>query len=115
MLLVVSNTSRYGWFTVMAPSARIDDGELDLVWFPACAHWRRRIWRVLWDVFRGRAGQCPYLRFARTQSVHLEASSVQPVQCDGELVGKTPMDVHILPRALRVIVASPAAPPRSAV
>jgi len=115
VLLVVSNTSRYGWFTVMAPSARIDDGELDMVWFPADARWRRKIWRVLWDVFRGRAGQCPYLRFTRAESVRVEASSAQPVQCDGELVGETPVDVHVLRRTLRVIVASPAAPPRSAV
>ncbi|GIV16838.1 MAG: lipid kinase [Armatimonadota bacterium] len=115
VLLVVSNTSRYGWFTVIAPSARTDDGELDIVWFAADACWRRRIWRVLWDVFGGGAAKCPYLRFARAQSVHVEASSVQPVQCDGELVGETPMNVHVLPRALRVIGASPPAPSRSAV
>lgn len=115
VLLVASNTSHYGWFTVIAPSARIDDGELDLVWFPADAHWRRRIWRVLWDVFWGRAARCPYLRFARARSVHVESSSVQPVQCDGELAGETPMDIHVLRRALRVIVASPAALSHNAV
>lgn len=115
VLLVASNTSRYGWFTVIAPSARTDDGELDLVWFPADARWRQQMWRVLWDVFWGRAGRCPYLRFARAKSLHVEAASVQYVQCDGEPVGETPMDVHVLPRALRVIVASPPAPSRSAV
>ncbi|MGC8784239.1 MAG: diacylglycerol/lipid kinase family protein [Armatimonadota bacterium] len=115
VLLVVSNTSRYGWFTVIAPSARTDDGELDAVWFPADARWRRKIWRVLWDVSWGRAGRCPYLRFARAKSVRVEASSVQYVQCDGELAGETPMDVHVLPRALRVIAASPPAPSRNAV
>lgn len=115
VLLVASNTSRYGWFTVIAPSGRTDDGELDLVWFPADAHWRRKMWRVVWDVFWGRAEQCPYLRRARAKSFHVEAASVQYVQCDGELVGETPMDVHVLPRALRVIAASPPAPSRSAV
>lgn len=115
VLLVASNTSRYGWFTVIAPSARTDDGELDLVWFPADARWRRKMWRVVWDVFSGRAEQCPYLRRARAKSFHVEAASVQYVQCDGEPVGETPMDVHVLPRALRAIAASPAAPSRSAV
>lgn len=115
VLLVASNTSRYGWFTVIAPSARTDDGELNLVWFPADAHWRRKIWRVVWDVLLGRAERCPYLHRARTTSLHVEASSVQQVQCDGELVGETPMDVHVLPRALRVIAASPPAPSRSVV
>lgn len=115
VLLVASNTSRYGWFTVIAPAARTDDGELDVVWFPADARWRQKIWRVLWDVFRGRAGRCPYLHSVRAGSLRVEASSVQPVQCDGELVGETPVDVHTLPRALRVIAASPPAPSRSAV
>ncbi len=115
VLLVVSNTSRYGWFTVIAPSARTDDGELDLVWFPADTRWQRKIWRVLWDVLWGRAGDCPHLRFARARSVRVEAFSPQYVQCDGELVGETPMDVHLLPRALRVIAASPPAPSRTAV
>jgi diacylglycerol kinase (ATP) len=115
VLLVVSNTSRYGWFTQIAPSARCDDGELDIVWFPADASWRRKIWRVWWDVSLGRAERCPYLRFARAESVRVEASSVQYVQCDGELVGQTPMEVHVLPRVLHVIAASPPAPLRSAV
>lgn len=115
VLLVASNTSRYGWFTVIVPSALTDDGELDMVWFPADTGWRWKIWRVLWDVFWDRARRCPYLRFARAKSLHVEAASVQYVQCDGELVGKTPMDVHVLPRALRVIVALPPAPSRSAV
>jgi len=115
VLLVVSNTSRYGWFTRIAPSARCDDGELDIVWFPADAGWRRKIWRVLWDVCLGKAERCPYLRFARAKSVHVEASSVQDVQCDGEPAGQTPMDVRILHRALQVIAASPPAPLRNAV
>ena len=115
VLLVVSNTSRYGWFTQIAPSARCDDGELDIVWFPADAGWRRKIWRVWWDVSLGRAERCPYLRFARAESVRVEALSVQYVQCDGELVGQTPMDVRVLHRALQVIAASPPAPLRSAV
>jgi len=115
VLLVVSNTSRYGWFTVIAPSALTDDGELDIVWFPADARWRRKMWRVLWDVFWGKSGRCPHLCFARAKSVRVEAFSAQFVQCDGELVGETPMDVHVLPRALRVIAASPPAPSRNAV
>jgi diacylglycerol kinase (ATP) len=115
VMLVVSNTSRYGWFTQIAPSARTDDGELDIVWLPADAGWRQKIWRVLWDVSLGRAERCPYLRFARAESVRVEASSVQYVQCDGELVGQTPMEVHVLPRVLHVIAASPPAPLRNAV
>ncbi|MCS6950540.1 MAG: hypothetical protein NZ520_08780 [bacterium] len=114
VLLIAANTAHYGWFTVVAPFAQIDDGELDLVWFPAEGAWRQRMWRVAWDVLWGRAGQCPYLRHVRARRVDVKADVPQPLQCDGEPAGGTPVRVDILPRALRVIVASPPVPSRSA-
>jgi len=110
VMLVVSNTSRYGWFTVIAPPARIDDGVLDVMALPAHVQWRQRIWRVAWDVLRNRADHCPYLLHLRARSLHIECARPQPFQCDGELVGWTPMDVSLLSNALRVIAASPPAP-----
>ncbi len=115
VVLIAANTAHYGWFTVVAPSARVDDGVLNLVWFPAGRGWQRQIWRVAWDVVWGRAERCPHLRTARGRSLRVEAETSQPVQCDGEPAGTTPMQVSLLPRALRVIVASPRALSRSAV
>ncbi|MEJ5253665.1 MAG: diacylglycerol kinase family protein, partial [Armatimonadota bacterium] len=115
VILVVTNTSRYGWFTTIAPHARMDDGMLDVVWMSAVRTWRRAIWRVLVDVMTGRAGKCPYLRYERATTVRVEAFPTQPAQCDGEPAGETPLSVGILPGALRVIAPSPPAPSRNAV
>ncbi len=115
VIVVVTNTSRYGWFTTIAPHARMDDGVLDLVWMPAVRTWRRAIWRVLVDVMTGRAGKCPYLRYERARTVHIAALPTQPAQCDGEPAGETPLSVSVVPGALRVIVPSPPAPSRNAV
>jgi len=115
VIVVVANTSRYGWFTTIAPHARIDDGVLDLVWLPAGRGWRRAIWHVFLDVMTGRAGRCPHLRFERAREVRIVAVPAQPAQCDGEPAGETPLSISVLPRALRVIAPSPRAPWRSAV
>lgn len=114
VLLVVSNASRYGWFTVIAPSARMNDGVLDVLYLPAETQWKWHLWRVAWDVFLGKVERCPYIQRFRAQSLHIEAHVPQPFQCDGELVGMTPMEVRLLPEALRVIAASPPALSRSA-
>lgn len=115
VIVVATNTARYGWFTTIAPHARVDDGVLDIVWLPAGRGWRLAIWRVFVDVMTGRVGKCPYLRFERAREVRIEATPAQPVQCDGEPAGETPLHVSVLPSALRVIAPSPAIPQRSAV
>lgn len=114
VILVATNTSRYGWFTVIAPHARLDDANLDIVWMPAVRTWRRAIWRVLMDVMTGRASHCPHLRTLKANEVHIEALPPQPAQCDGEAIGYTPLSIRVQPRCLRVIAASPAIPSRSA-
>lgn len=115
VIVVVTNTARYGWFTTIAPHARIDDGVLDIVWLPAGRGWRLAIWRVFLDVMTGRASKCPYLRFERAREARIEAVPAQPVQCDGEPAGETPLRVSVLSRALRVIAPSPPVPSRNAV
>ncbi len=115
VLVVASNTSHYGWFTRLAPQARIDDGMLDVVWLSAGRSWRRRIWRVFVDVLRGVPDRCPHLHFHRTSTLRIECEPAQPAQSDGELEGTTPLQIGVLPGALRVIAASPPAPSRSAV
>lgn len=114
VMVVATNTAHYGWFTRIAPSARIDDGWLDVVWFHTSSRWRQRIWRVVADVVRGLAHRCPHLQTSRARRVRIECASVQDVQCDGELVAQTPVEVSVVSRSLRVIAASPPAPSRSA-
>lgn len=115
VIVVATNTSRYGWFTTIAPHARIDDGVLDIVWLPAGRGWRRAVWRVFVDVMVGKAGRCPYLRFERAREMRIEAMPVQPAQCDGEPIGETPLHVNVLQGALRVIAPPPPVPSRNAV
>ncbi len=102
---MVSNTSNFGISGISAlPGTDISDGILDVVLFPATD-----IQTVL-ALAATAAGledlAAPLPRW-RTQQVTLYADPPQPITCDGDIVGQTPVEVRVLHRALKVI-----APPR---
>jgi diacylglycerol kinase family enzyme len=62
---------------------------------------------VGWNVIRGRHRQernIQYLTASRVVAIHTEHPS--PVQGDGEVIGQTPLEVQVVPNALRVVVPS---------
>lgn len=85
------------------PDVRVDDGRIDVCivrTVTALDHLR-----VGWSLLRGRQKQDPnltYLTAERVVAVH--ADRALPVQADGEVVGETPLEVRVVPRALTVIV-----------
>ncbi len=86
-----------------APDILLDDGKLDvcLVLVPTAGESIRSGLRVM----RYRRKPVPNVRWLRARrSVKIEANRVLPVQGDGDLIGETPVDVTVLPQAVRVIV-----------
>jgi diacylglycerol kinase family enzyme len=86
-----------------APEILLDDGKLDvcLVLVPTAAESIRSGLRVM----RHRRKPLPNVRWLRARrSVKIEANRVLPVQGDGDLIGETPVEVTVLPQAVRVIV-----------
>ncbi len=103
---LVSNTASFGISGVTAlPGTDISDGILDVVLFPASD-----IQTVL-ALAATAAGledlAAPLPRW-RTQHLVLHADPPQPITCDGDIVGQTPVEIRVLHRALKVI-----APPHS--
>lgn len=94
-----------------APEIRPDDGKLDvcLVLVPTAAESIRSGWRVL----RRRRKLLPNVRWLRARrSVRVESNRALPAQGDGDLIGETPVEVAVVPGAVRVIV--PKRPPEGA-
>jgi YegS/Rv2252/BmrU family lipid kinase len=61
--------------------------------------------RIAGTVLLRRQRQDPNLRFLRAQQhVHIAADLPLPVQGDGDFVGYTPVQIRVVPSALRVIV-----------
>ena len=86
-----------------APEILPDDGKLDvcLVLVPTVAESIRSGLRVM----RHRRKPLPNVRWLRARrSVKIEANRRLPVQGDGDLIDETPVEVTVLPRAVRVVV-----------
>jgi diacylglycerol kinase (ATP) len=97
------------------PDIRIDDGALDVV--VVIARGLSDYPRLVFNILRRRATQ-PDVRFLRAKrSVIIRPDKPLPVQADGDVVGTSPVEIQVVPRAVRVIVppgTSPAATARAA-
>ena len=101
-LAVVANASLYTYRWRLAPEARIDDGWLDLCLFGSASRAQTR-GQVL-AALSGRHADYPGVRHFRARELRFECEPPVCLQLDGDPAGETPVDIHIAPRALRVVV-----------
>ncbi|MCX7670296.1 MAG: diacylglycerol kinase family lipid kinase [Anaerolineae bacterium] len=109
ILASVANGGRTGGGFMMAPDARLDDGELDLV----CGHTPNpavTLW-LLPHVIRGtHLSKKRYVSASRAAELVLEAPAGVPVHLDGEVfrTDARRLEIRTLPGRLRVVAAAPA-------
>ena len=106
--VTICNAPFYGAHMQIAPEALMDDGLLDVVIyrnFSKFEYLRNAI-----SISQGRRPYQPKLKYLRVQSLRVDADQPMEIQADGELLGKTPAFVTVLPGALRVRVSGKAAP-----
>jgi YegS/Rv2252/BmrU family lipid kinase len=104
---IVSNGRLYGGVVPMLPTARLDDGVLDVALFPggnsldAGGHAVR--------VLAGLHHTDPRVIIRQVHRLHLETlATAIPVQTDGDPLGTTPLEVEVLPRAVLALGYAPA-------
>ncbi|NLM79287.1 MAG: hypothetical protein GX173_14625, partial [Ruminococcaceae bacterium] len=85
------------------PDIRLDDGRLDvwIVSFKTIQDYPRYLFRTI----IGRPAKQLSHFMSASQSVTLQSNNPMPVQADGEDIGKTPVEIEILPGAITVIVS----------
>lgn len=86
----------------MAPEARADDGQLDVVVIGDVT--KADFVRTFPKIYRGRHLSHPKIELLRGTSVRVESKHPLPVVLDGEQPGTTPAEFEVVPRALRVRV-----------
>ena len=91
---------RVGGGMHVAPGARDDDGLLDFVTVADAGPWYNLL--SLPKLFNGRLHSDPNVQYARAAQGHLVLDPPMAVQCDGQVVGRTPVTFDLLPGALRV-------------
>jgi diacylglycerol kinase (ATP) len=100
MLIAVANNQSIGGGMLVAPDAQLDDGLLDL--FVVTPMSKFAFVRVFPKVFSGTHTSLEQVHLSRVRSVRLEASGAV-AYADGERIGALPVDVEVVPAALRVL------------
>ena len=98
----VANATSYGSGVRIAPDARMDDGWLEVVLVGDVA-WTRLVEAIPIVLTTGDLRFEEVKRF-RCRRVVLRADRAVKVHGDGELLGESPAEFEILPRAIRVMV-----------
>jgi len=100
VLVAVGNTASYGGGMRICPDADPADGQLDITVVRAMP--RRRVLRFFPTIFKGTHVEQDGIDTYRTPSVHIEAPGIR-AYADGEYVAPLPVDVSVVPGALRVL------------
>jgi YegS/Rv2252/BmrU family lipid kinase len=104
-LVAVVNGTHAGGGMNFSPSARIDDGLLDVL--SVCGISRAALVRELLRVHSGGHLANPNVRLARGSRVRIEAmgeTDALMLEADGDVRGGTPVELRVVPAALRVVM-----------
>ena len=104
----VGNGRFHGGGLSVSEVAAIDDGKLDLYLVAPGTAWQ--LFSCLTHLKFG-LPKPDLLKQARAERVVLKTTKPRPINVDGELDGETPAEFEMKPRALTVIVPSPAGAP----
>jgi len=101
LLVAVANAPAYGSGVKVAPEAQMDDGLADITVVAPMA-WPRLL-ETLPIVLRTGVPDWPEIHRLRARTLSLKASRQVWLHGDGELLGETPVEIDVLPRAVRVV------------
>jgi len=101
-LLVVGNAGYYAYQLSVTPSARMDDGLLDIIVFGE----QNALDRLaqIGAVFLGQHIKHPNIRYFQAPALSVAAEPAVRLQLDGDIVGSSPVEISVRHGALRVMV-----------
>jgi diacylglycerol kinase (ATP) len=101
LFVAVANAPAYGAGVKIAPGARMDDGFLDVTLIGALP-WTR-VLEALPIVLREGPPRWPEIRRLRGRRIRLRAERPALFHGDGEVLGRSPVEVDVLHHAVRVV------------
>jgi diacylglycerol kinase (ATP) len=100
--IAVGNAQSYGGGMKVTPKAAIDDGLLDICLVSKMNKFKLMCWVP--TIFFGEHLRLRQVEYSQAKQIRIEAERELELYADGEFAERTPVEIGILPRALRVIV-----------
>ncbi len=100
--IAIGNGSRQGSGMLVCPGASLTDGLLDITTMAPVSLWE--LARNLPILYNGRIHSHPKVRHFRSATLSAACDDPVAVELDGDPAGALPVDIDVLPEALRVIV-----------
>jgi YegS/Rv2252/BmrU family lipid kinase len=100
--VAAANSRAYGGGMLLAPDARLDDGELDVVLIAPAS--RRQFVRCLPMVFKGTHVDLPSVTVLRGREVRISADRPFAVYADGDPIGELPVTIRAIPGAVKILL-----------
>ena len=105
LLVLVSNIQQYCGGLDIAPDGRVDDGLLDVFVFKGLGF--KYALRHFLRILSHRYLRDPEVIYRQASYIEVATDPVMPAQLDGDPLMYTPVTIHVVPHALRVLVPSP--------
>lgn len=102
LMVAFANGPAYGGGMRIAPAAEFADGQLDVCFVRQTG--KLRLLRLLPTVFSGGHVRLKEVEYFKATRLRVETEIPLEVYADGEYICRTPVEVSIVPKALRVIV-----------
>jgi len=102
MVAAFANAPTYGGGMKIAPLAKLDDGRLDICFVGDIN--RLALFCLFPTIYFGRHLSIPQVEYFQTERLRIETDNPADVYADGEYVCRTPVEVSVARKALRVIV-----------
>lgn len=100
--LVISNSQYTGGRMRIAPMARTDDGQVDIIVFNEVN--RRDIISIFSKVFAGEHVHHDKVKVFKARELEITAQPDQMMMADGELLGTTPLRIRVHPKRLTLVL-----------
>ncbi len=102
LFVAVLNTNSVGGFNRAAPGAIVNDGKLDVVALKSCN--LLELLPLLIKFLRGAHISDPNIYYFQTEKLRIECGECDLTDLDGEKGPSLPMDIEVIPGALKVIM-----------
>jgi diacylglycerol kinase (ATP) len=101
LMCAFANAKAYGHGIRIAPEAELDDGLLDLIFVRKARP--ARLLTVFPSAYFGRHLGLPEVEYRRVRRLRIATKTPLDIYADGEFICKTPAEVTVRPRVLKVI------------